>query len=609
MRPTLIVGGNPQLAGGGSLAEALRQTGQFAGVHEFATTDELPSVVSQLGSVGSDEVLFLISDRIPQGEQYPLSFVLPQLTKKDIKVLVLATSPAGQQIVQRAPEAWLLTGELTVNKVLQTISGLPGMPSLNPVADSANPPAQPAAAPAPPPAHPPQTAGQQPPPPASDAAPSNQQPPPPADTPPPQTAGQQPPAMDTPTGGGQPAAAEGRGAQPARGPELGTPAAEPASSGQQPPPPADTPPPAQPSGQQQPPPPADTPPPAQQPQQQSGSLSSYLQPNPSPTPAPAPAADPAGGGPVPRAGAYTAQHQPPQRAGRVISVTAPAGGVGKSSVTINLAAFLGRRVEPYGKRVVLIDGNLQQADVGRYLSTFKPNLTGLAAETGAKTPEIIKQHLVRKPEFNLDVLLGPPLSAQADPAWFRPDLFREIVDGMRQHWDYIVIDTPVAEPHHALFDKFIYPETSRPGPDGNPNGFLITVVIPNNAKLLNTHHFLRTLTEPSHQGGKDFPAGNVGVLLNRVQDGIGSSVEDVQRALANWIWLGFIPENREWVRAVNEYTIIAGENYRPLNNVFSDVLYTATGGDEAVQPRQDGAHEAAPQKTSVLGGLLSRFKR
>ena len=60
----------------------------------------------------------------------------------------------------------------------------------------------------------------------------------------------------------------------------------------------------------------------------------------------------------------------PKEESRVFAITSPKGGVGKTSLTINLAVSFAKR----GKKVAILDGNLQFGDVAMYCN-LKPKRT------------------------------------------------------------------------------------------------------------------------------------------------------------------------------------------------------------------------------------------
>ena len=192
----------------------------------------------------------------------------------------------------------------------------------------------------------------------------------------------------------------------------------------------------------------------------------------------------------------------------------------------------------------------------------------------------ILQGLVHRDDLNMSFLLGPATPDEANPEWVTPQLYAEIVRLLRKHYDYIFIDTPVAEKYHSLFRDFVLARSD----------YLIVPVNPNIATLLNTQNWLSSaVVAPAHQEGAGFAPEKVGVVLNRAKDNIDCSVEDVRANLSMWQFIGSVPETDEWQRANNRYQLVANMNYSELNEAFAEVLYRATGEEAMIAHMTAGA--------------------
>jgi len=259
--------------------------------------------------------------------------------------------------------------------------------------------------------------------------------------------------------------------------------------------------------------------------------------------------------------------RPMPRRGFVITITAPKGGTGKSTLALNLAAYLGSRLRGTGKNVCIIDGNVQQADTGKYLNAYTPNVESLMKDPSAVHPDRINNYLLHRTDLNLSALLGPAVPENANPMFFSGKRYSQILDAIKPNYDYIIIDTPVAELYHDMFREFALPRAD----------FLAVTITPNAATMMNTDAWLRQVVAPKNANGMGVDPSKVGIVLNRSQEDIGMDVEDVRRELGMWRFLGAIPETKEWQRCNNNQELVATKNYHELNQAFSLILAQITG--------------------------------
>lgn len=252
----------------------------------------------------------------------------------------------------------------------------------------------------------------------------------------------------------------------------------------------------------------------------------------------------------------------PQRKGFVIAMAVSKGGAGKSTLALNLGVWLGLRLRQSGKTVCVVDANYQQADIGKQLHRYSPNIVSLAKNPQDQDPQRITQHLLHMPNLHTSFLLGPTGVDDANPLWITPELYAHAVEVLRSLFDYIVIDTPVAEFHNEIFDRFVIPHAD----------YIAVPVTPDIVTLQNTDNWLQGICQAKHQGGKGFERERVGIILNMQTDGVGMGEPEVQRNLASWHFLGSVPASKVWQAARNEEEIVATRNYAEVNAAFSRIL-------------------------------------
>jgi pilus assembly protein CpaE len=133
---------------------------------------------------------------------------------------------------------------------------------------------------------------------------------------------------------------------------------------------------------------------------------------------------------------------------RVIAVSSPKGGVGRTVITVNLATALARM----GKKVVIIDGNLQFGEVAMYCN-LKPKRTIYEwVKEGYGRSNFSIKHYMTVSESNVSVLAAPQ----------RPEFFEGITDEhiksaieeAKKEFDVVLIDMPsyLSEIHLRCLD-------------------------------------------------------------------------------------------------------------------------------------------------------------
>lgn len=267
----------------------------------------------------------------------------------------------------------------------------------------------------------------------------------------------------------------------------------------------------------------------------------------------------------------------------VITVAAPKGGAGKSTMSLNTAAFLGLRTN---QQVAIIDANLQQADVSKYLRAVRQKtILDVAKNLTSITPENIRDYMVYSQEGHFFALLGPDNPVQADPTLITPGLYNRILSIMRQTFDYIVIDTPVAEYYHAIVRDFAVREADR----------IVTVVTPNWTTVINTASYLRAIVdEPT---GPRAPVEKIGWVFNQSLEDVDCSVEDAKQHLSRFRYLGEVPFTEDWLRAANNAELIVASRNEVINAAFARWVGNLVGINF-------GAEQVTPQRR---GGFLARL--
>jgi cellulose biosynthesis protein BcsQ len=277
---------------------------------------------------------------------------------------------------------------------------------------------------------------------------------------------------------------------------------------------------------------------------------------------------------------------------KVIAITVPKGGTGKTSTSVNGAAILAQAT---GKRVLYVDANAQQAD-GADLLAAPPNAPTIVDLTKDGSQLIDRSRVMAAiapiPGRNMSALFGPRDPRQANPLIITPQLYCEAIDAVMGDFDYILIDSPIAEIFREMIDQFVLTKAD----------FILCAITPDVKAVENTYKWLTATSLPQHAGAAAYPADQVGWFLNRFEDDVAFEEQGAVEALSRpdtsqWRYLGKVPDLKAVRRAGNLGEIPDSAEYvKALANVF----YGVTGEPSLVEAARGGLGGKKERKSGLL---------
>jgi pilus assembly protein CpaE len=122
--------------------------------------------------------------------------------------------------------------------------------------------------------------------------------------------------------------------------------------------------------------------------------------------------------------------------GKIITVYSPKGGVGCTTIAVNLAITLNND----DTHAVLVDGNLQFGDVAVFVNEQGKNtIADLTPRAEELDPEIVDEVMLKHAASGLHILAAPNRPEQAEKV--SSGQFSTVIEYLRRLYAYVVVDT------------------------------------------------------------------------------------------------------------------------------------------------------------------------
>jgi pilus assembly protein CpaE len=249
--------------------------------------------------------------------------------------------------------------------------------------------------------------------------------------------------------------------------------------------------------------------------------------------------------------------------GRVVAVFSPKGGVGRTTVAVNLAVAAATDL---GKSVVLVDGSFQFGDVGVLLNLNPKNksIADLVPELEAGEPESLDTFVINH-SAGIRVLLAPPSPEMAELV--TPAAVRRVLEALRRGHDLVIVDCT------SWFN-----ETTLTILDAAD--VILTMLSLEITSIKNMRLFLEVAAQLGYED-------KVQLVLNRADSSLGIRVSDVESSIGRKVDHTIVSDGRSVVYALNRGVPFFLSNREA--QVSQDVLRLAESltGEAVAEPVED----------------------
>jgi pilus assembly protein CpaE len=262
--------------------------------------------------------------------------------------------------------------------------------------------------------------------------------------------------------------------------------------------------------------------------------------------------------------------------GQVIALFSPKGGVGRTTVAVNLAVAAATEL---GKSVVLMDGSFQFGDVGVLLNLNPKNksIADLVPELEAGEPESLDTFVINH-SAGIRVLLAPPSPEMAE--LITPAGVKRVLEALRRGHDLVIVDCTswFNETTLAILDAA---------------DTVLTMLSLEITSIKNMRLFLEVADQLGYEPNK------IKLVLNRADSSLGIRVADVESSIGRKVDHTIVSDGRSVVYALNRGVPFFLSNREA--QVSQDILRLAqsVAGERVASGVRDEARKA-PQKKSLF---------
>ncbi len=267
----------------------------------------------------------------------------------------------------------------------------------------------------------------------------------------------------------------------------------------------------------------------------------------------------------------------PADLGQVVAVFGPKGGIGRTTIAVNLAVACASELS---QRTALVDGSFQFGDVGVLLNLNPKNksIADLAPDLEAGLELETIDPFLTVHASGAKVLLAPPSPEMAELVTAAG--VRKTLELLRRSNDIVIVDcsSAMSDTTLAILDEA---------------DVILTMLTLEITSIKNMRLFLEVTNQLGYEDT------SIKLLLNRADSTLGIRVADVEHSIGRKVDHTIVSDGRSVVYALNRGVPFFTSNREA--QVSQDVLRLATAltGDERKQATE-GARKATSAKKSLF---------
>jgi pilus assembly protein CpaE len=265
----------------------------------------------------------------------------------------------------------------------------------------------------------------------------------------------------------------------------------------------------------------------------------------------------------------------PIEEGQVVAVFSPKGGVGRTTIAVNLAVAASSEL---GKKVTLVDASFQFGDVAVLLNLNPKDksMAELVPELEAgRDPESVEAFTLTH-SSGIHVLLAPPSPEMAE--LITPAGVKHVVEILRQRSELVVVDCA------AWFNDTLLGILDLAD-------VVLTVLTLEITSIKNTRLFLEVAEQLGY-------SHKIRLVLNRADTTLGIRVADVEHSIGRKVDHTIVSDGRVVVYALNRGVPFVLSNRE--SQVSQDVLRLATSIVGTRESKEEEEGRKSPQKGKSL---------